>query len=115
MPVRLPGGEELAPDAAFWRARVLLEVEGDQHRTDRAQWLTGLDRYNLVQRYDLEPHRIVVTTPAETRRRLAPIVERIRRRWRPSASLPPVAPWFAHPTTSGDGWLFESTRDRELP
>ena len=48
-------GVTLAPDAAFWRSRVLIEVEGDQHRTDRAQWLKDLDRYNLLpEAYDYE-------------------------------------------------------------
>ncbi|MFA4842124.1 MAG: hypothetical protein WC580_10505 [Agrococcus sp.] len=28
-------GVTLAPDVAFWRSGVLIEVEGDQHRTDR--------------------------------------------------------------------------------
>lgn len=105
VPVRLPGGEELAPDAAFWQAGVLLEVEGDQHRTDRAQWLTDLDRYSLVQRYDLEPHRIIVTSPAETRARLRPVVDRILRRWDPSRRAAPIAGWYAHPPTFPDGWL----------
>lgn len=87
-------GVTLAPDAAFWRSGVLIEVEGDHHRTDRAQWLTDLERYNLVQRLGLEQYRLTVATPAKTARDLAPIAERIRARHRPNAELPRIAGFF---------------------
>lgn len=87
-------GVTLAPDAAFWRSRVLIEVEGDQHRTDRAQWLKDLDRYNLLQRLGLEQYRLTVTTPTKTARDLAPIAERIRARHRPNAELPRIEGFF---------------------
>lgn len=88
-------GVTLAPDVAFWRSGVLIEVEGDQHRTDRAQWLTDLARYNLLQRLGLEQYRVTVATPAKTARDLAPIAERIRARHRPNAELPRIAGFFS--------------------
>lgn len=93
VPVAL-AGLTLAPDAAFWRSGVLIEIEGDQHRTDRAQWLSDLERYNLIQRLGLEQYRLTVTTPAKTARDLAPIAERIRVRHRPNAELPRIAGFF---------------------
>lgn len=87
-------GVTLAPDVAFWRSRVLIEIEGDQHRTDRAQWLSDLDRYNLVQRLGREQYRLTVSTPTRTARDLAPIAERIRARHRPDAELPRIAGFF---------------------
>ena len=87
-------GVTLAPDAAFWRSRVLIEVEGDQHRTDRAQWLKDLARSNLVQRLGLEQYRVTVSTPTSTARDLAPIAARIRARHRPDAEFPRIAEFF---------------------
>ncbi len=87
-------GVTLAPDAAFWRSGVLIEIEGDHHRTDRAQWLSDLDRYNLVQRLGLEQYRLTVATPTRTASDLAPIVERIRARHRVNVELPRIAGFF---------------------
>ncbi len=87
-------GVTLAPDVAFWRSGVLIEVEGDQHRTDRAQWLTDLARYNFLQRLGLEQYRVTVTTPTKTAGDLAPIAERIRVRHRPDVELPRIAGFF---------------------
>ena len=107
VPVLIDDGDAIAPDVAFWPARLIVEVEGDHHRVDRAQWLTDLARYNRAQRNELEVHRVVVTTPAETRRQLAPIVERIRQRWDASRRPPPIAPFFTgQPTLGGAAWLF---------
>ncbi|MET4158872.1 hypothetical protein [Agromyces sp. PvR057] len=36
-------------DLAFVEHRVLLEYEGDHHRTDRGQWAHDLDRFNRLQ------------------------------------------------------------------
>lgn len=94
VPVVLDGAT-LAPDVAFWRSGVLIEVEGDQHRTDRTQWLKDLDRYNLLQRLGLEQYRLTVRSPTQTARDLAPIAERIRVRHRSDAELPRVAGFFA--------------------
>lgn len=106
VPILLGDGEPIAPDLAFWQARLLIEVEGDQHRVDRAQWLTDLARYNRIQRHDVEVHRVVVTTPSEVRRQLGPILDRLRVRWDASRRPPPVAPFFTGSTVVGDGsWL----------
>lgn len=88
------GGVTMAPDVAFWRSGVLIEVEGDQHRTDRRQWLIDLDRYNVTQRLGLEQYRLTVSTPTRTAHDLAPIVERIRARHRDDAELPRIADFF---------------------
>lgn len=87
-------GVTFAPDAAFWRSGVLIEIEGDHHRTDRAQWLRDLDRYNLVQRLGLEQYRLTVATPTRTASELLPIVERIRARHRADVELPRIAGFF---------------------
>lgn len=102
------GDVELAPDAAFWPAGVVIEVEGEQHRVDRAQWLTDIDRYNRYQRLGLEPHRLIVTSRGETRERLRPILERIRQRWDASRPTPRIAPWFRRSATVDEGWLLDS-------
>ncbi|GEK80741.1 hypothetical protein ABA31_20920 [Agrococcus baldri] len=98
-------GIELAPDAAIWPAGLVIEVEGDHHRVDREQWVTDIDRYNLYQRLDLEPHRLLVTTRAETRERLRAILDRVRQRWDPERRPPPIADWCDEPPTVEDGWL----------
>ena len=109
VPVVLDAEEAIAPDAAFWQAGLIIEVEGDQHRVDRAQWLTDLERYNRAQRSDIEVHRVVVTTPAEARRQLAPIVDRLRSRWDASREPPPIAPFFQGPAAFGsEPWLFSA-------
>ncbi|WP_347756245.1 hypothetical protein [Agrococcus sp. ProA11] len=101
-------GVELAPDAAIWPARVLIEVEGDQHRVDRSQWLRDIDRYNFFQRLGIEPYRLIVTTPAETRERLRPILDRVRERWDSGRQPPPITSWFEGSAIAGEGWLFRA-------
>ncbi|MGC5076866.1 hypothetical protein [Agrococcus sp. DT81.2] len=109
VPVVLDEEEPIAPDVAFWQASLIIEVEGDQHRVDRKQWLTDLARYNRAQRSDIEVHRVVVTTPAETRRQLVPIVDRLRSRWDASRKPPPIAPFFQGPAIFGsEPWLFSA-------
>lgn len=109
VPVALDDDEPIAPDIAFWQARLIIEVEGDQHRVDRSQWLTDLARYNRAQRSDIEVHRVVVTTPAETRRQLVPILDRLRTRWDASRQPPPIAPFFEGRAVLGsEPWLFSA-------
>lgn len=106
VPVLIDDGDAVAPDVAFWPAGMVLEVEGDQHRVDRAQWLVDLDRYNRFQRRDIEVHRLTVTTPAALRPQLAPIVERIWQRWDPTRTVPKVAPFFrGTPILGSAPWL----------
>jgi very-short-patch-repair endonuclease len=107
VPVLLDDGDAIAPDVAFWQARLVIEVEGDHHRVDRKQWLVDLDRYNRLQRLDVETHRVVVKTADGTRRQLGPIVERIRQRWDQSRQPPPIAPFFhGEPALGNEPWLF---------
>lgn len=106
VPVLIDDGAAIAPDAAFWPAGLVIEVEGDHHRTDRAQWLVDVDRYNRLQRFDTEVHRVTVTTAAATRRQLEPIVRRIRERWDASRRVPAIATFFEGPPLLGSGsWL----------
>lgn len=106
VPVQIDEGAPISPDVAFWPARLVIEVEGDHHRTDRTQWRTDLDRYNRLQRSDVEVHRVVVTTAAAARRQLVPIAERIRQRWDASRAMPPIAPFFTGKPLLGSGtWL----------
>jgi hypothetical protein len=97
-------GVTMAPDLAFWRSGVLIEVEGDQHRTDRRQWLIDLDRYNLVQRLGLEQYRLTVSTPTRTAHDLGPIVERIRARHRDDVELPRIVDFEGIPEFGEVRW-----------
>ncbi len=106
VPVLIDDGEAVAPDVAFWPAGMVIEVEGDQHRVDRAQWLVDLERYNRFQRRGIEVHRLTVTTPAALRLQLVPIVERVRQRWDPTRPVPEVAPFFrGSPILGSAPWL----------
>ena len=106
VPVLIDEGAAIAPDLAFWPAGLVIEVEGDHHRVDRKQWLVDLDRYNRLQRNGIEVHRVVATTVETARRRLTPIVERIRQRWDPARPIPRIAPFFDGPPTVGPWpWL----------
>lgn len=106
VPVLIDDGAPISPDVAFWPARLVIEVEGDQHRTDRRQWRIDLDRYNRLQRCEVEVHRLVVTTVDAALRQLVPIMERIHQRWDASRPLPPTTPTFeGRPLLGSDPWL----------
>lgn len=45
-PITLAKGRVIRGDLVFRDARVLLEYEGEHHRTDAAQWALDLERYN---------------------------------------------------------------------
>jgi hypothetical protein len=106
VPVLIDDGDAVAPDVAYWPAGMVIEVEGDQHRVDRQQWLVDLDRYNRYQRCDIEVHRVVVSTVEQTRRQLGPIVQRVLQRWDASRSVPPLAPFFGGaPVLGAPPWL----------
>lgn len=49
-------------DMAFRDFRTLLEYDGDQHRTDKAQWDRDLDRGNLAQALGYEVVRVNAAT-----------------------------------------------------
>ncbi|MRG59478.1 hypothetical protein GE115_06270 [Agromyces sp. CFH 90414] len=46
--IRLANGRVFRGDLVFRAERVLLEYEGDHHRTDATQWARDLDRYNSL-------------------------------------------------------------------
>lgn len=63
-------------DLGYPEARLLLEYQGDQHRTDRQQWLADLTRVQLFE--DAGFHTILVGY-ADTHPQMSPLASRIRR------------------------------------
>ena len=50
------------PDLAYLRLRLLLEYEGDHHRTDRAQWQKDIRRERQLRKEGFELQRITAET-----------------------------------------------------
>jgi hypothetical protein len=71
-----PDGGTTEGDLVYPEQRVWIEVEGDQHRTDRTQWRKDVVRYERLT--DLG-WRVVRITADDLRLRPAETVERVRR------------------------------------
>ena len=71
-----PDGGTNEGDLVYPEHRVWIEVEGDQHRTDRAQWRKDVVRYERLT--DLG-WRVIRITADDLRLRPAETVERVRR------------------------------------
>jgi len=46
--ITMPGGRIVHPDLVFFRERVILEYEGDGHRTDPGQWMRDIRRHDAM-------------------------------------------------------------------
>ncbi|MFT4259002.1 hypothetical protein [Microbacterium sp.] len=68
---------ELVPDLAYPGARVILEYEGDHHRTDRRQWRSDFERVRAFQRAGWIVIRVNADDLADARRR-ASLVAQVR-------------------------------------
>lgn len=60
-------------DLVYWAYRLLMEYEGDQHRTDRQQWNLDIDRAEAFAREDLTLIRVT----AHRMRRPRELVRRV--------------------------------------
>lgn len=84
------------PDLAYLRYRLLLEYEGDQHRTDRRQWNRDIDRTRYLTRQGYVVERVT----AERLRRPRRLVQEIHQVLRsqgyegPAPAFP--AAWRSH-------------------
>lgn len=89
---RVNPGRTAAPDMAWWEARVALEYEGDQHRTDRQQWQQDLGRYSDLADAGWEVRRVSGTTRAVRLEAAKNIRALLRDRWDSSRPSPEVVP-----------------------
>ncbi len=71
-----PDGGTTEGDLVYLEERVWIEVEGDQHRTDRKQWRKDVVRYERLT--DLE-WRVIRVTADDQRERLPETIDRVRR------------------------------------
>ncbi len=76
LPLEMPDGSVLEGDLVYEEEQVWIEVEGDQHRTDRAQWRRDVVRYERLT--DLG-WRVVRVSADDLRLRPEETVARVRR------------------------------------
>ena len=68
--VHAEDGHFLARVDFLWReARVIVEYEGDQHRTDRRQWQYDIQRVRLLERMGWKVIRITAADLSDPQRR----------------------------------------------
>ena len=76
--IRLPSGRTVRPDLAYRADRVLIDYEGDHHRTDPATWFDDIERVREIVACGYDHVR--VTRNDFRQDRFAAVVEHIQRR-----------------------------------
>lgn len=73
---RGPDGRTTEGDLVYLELRVWIEIEGDQHRTDRDQWRSDVVRYERLTDFEW---RVIRVTADDQRSRLAETIDRVAR------------------------------------
>jgi very-short-patch-repair endonuclease len=71
-----PDGGTTEGDLVYLEERVWIEIEGDQHRTDKRQWRKDVVRYERLTDFEW---RVIRVTADDQRARAEETVERVRR------------------------------------
>lgn len=79
-------------EVAYTSYRVLVEIEGDHHRTDRAQWNRDIEKYNSYNALGWEVVRLTSAHVRGARRGVTMVRDALLRRgWRPDIAAPPAS------------------------
>ena len=80
--IELPNGDETHGDLVFRAYRLVLEYDGEQHRTDRRQFRRDVDRLNALARAGWHVIRVHGGTPSDA---ILELLDHASRRsgWRP--------------------------------